>query len=75
MIDSEIQSTFFLVLKFAGIIFALMHFFIGILMYRQIIRMKQVIRTKSRGCVVFVSLFHILLLLIVLILVILIPTS
>lgn len=72
----EEQAThyFWLFLKGAVILFALAHIAISLILFRQIDRMKKVIKTKARGCIVFFSLIHIMILLFVLILVFFLPT-
>ncbi len=65
---------FWLFLKGVTLLFTLAHVAIGFILFRQITRMKKVIKTKARGCIVFFSLIHIVILLFVLILVLFLPT-
>jgi hypothetical protein len=63
---NELTETFFQILKIAGIVFASLHFLIGIVLFAQINRMKRVVITKARGLVILLSIVHILILLAVL---------
>lgn len=68
IIDDNIDNIF----KLFGILFALGHFLAGFIMYREIIRMNNVIRTKRRGVFVTLANLYILVLIGVLILIIII---
>lgn len=59
----NIIDIIFLLLKILVIVFTLFHFLIALIVYRQIGQMKRVVRTKARGCIAFISLIHILILL------------
>jgi hypothetical protein len=50
------------VIKLAGVVFALLHFGVGLILFRQILLMNRKINTEHGGCLRLVSLAHILLL-------------
>lgn len=72
MIEQEIQNFVFTIFKLGGIIFTLIHLLIVLILLRQANTMKRVVKTKTRGCVVFVLLVHVLLLFGILLVVILV---
>lgn len=63
------------IVKIGGIIFALSHALVGLLLFRQITRMRKVISASGTGLVSFLTLLHIVLLTVVLVLIILLPVS
>ena len=50
------------VIKLAGIVFAMLHLGVGLVLFRQILLMNRKINTEHAGCLRLVSLAHILLL-------------
>lgn len=59
-------------IKIFGILFALVHFLIGTVLFRDMYRMNKIVMTKNAGCFNFLSFFYIGMLLLILVIVILI---
>jgi hypothetical protein len=50
------------VIKLAGVVFALLHFGVGLTLFRQIMLMNRKVNTEHSGCLRLISLVHILIL-------------
>lgn len=72
MIDNELFESIIEVLKIFAILFALFHFLVGLILFRDMIRMNRIIKTSNRGCFTFISFFYIFVLLCTLVLFILV---
>lgn len=69
----QLTNIVFWIIKIGLVLFALAHFFIGLLLYRQNIRMRKVISTNNAGFLTLFSFINIVILLLVLLLVIIVP--
>jgi len=73
MSTEEVKNTVFLIIKIALIVYSLMHLLIGLILLRQLNRIREVVRTRAKGCIILFSVFDVIMLFIVFILVIFMP--
>lgn len=57
------------IVKIGGVLFASFHFLVGFVMYRDMVRINRVLKTKNSGVLKVLSVVYILLLLIIIIII------
>jgi hypothetical protein len=74
MSTAEFETIVLTLLKLGGVGFAIIHFFIGLILFRQIVTMRNIIKSKAGAGLAFLGLAHVVLLSIVIALIFFIPT-
>lgn len=75
MTDVQFEIILVSIIKIAAIIFAIAHFFVAFILFRQISRMRRVIKTSASEPVALLSFIHLLLLLIIIVLIFFVPIN